>query len=841
MFNFDIYSSKNFLAQKLEKIFLMFGFLKNIFFIFSVLTLFLLPKFFLISFFLLYISWYFETFFNLKIKNPKPIASLDEVLSQPEAFNLADFLDYFAFKAVNLAIKEAKKYKVSNIDSSFLLFSLLGFSRLNFILYRALFPVEELKKILIEHFKGLPKGGEKIVFEQDFQNVIFGALSLAKERGKSKVGLLEIFLALAKENPIFKRILIQTDLKISDIENLCWLLEHFEKEIVSRKKFWEWENLSRISSLGKEWSAGYTVLLDRFSYDLEDLIRKEGFKEIFAHKKEIEEAERILSGIEQNDVLIVGEPGSGRKSIIEGLARKCILGQSTPVLNYRRIVYLDLPKLVASTKTIEEAEEYLDRIFTEVANAGNVILVIDNLHNFIGLQTELTRRAAALEISGILGHYLPLPQFQLIGITTFEGLHKNIEQKPEILTFFEKIEVTSVSPQETLLIIVDRALRLERKYKVFVSFQALRDIISLTDKYQASLPFPEKAIELLDDVILHVCRKKERIVLPKHVAFVLSQKVEIPIGELEEKEKEKLLNLEKLLHERIIDQDEAIFELSNALRRARSEIKVRKGPIGSFLFLGPTGVGKTETAKALADIYFGGEERMIRLDMSEFQKIDDIPRLIGSPGEEGLLTTPVRENPFSLLLLDEFEKAHPNIFNLFLQVFDEGHITDGQGRRVDFKNTIIIATSNAGYQMIFKAVKEGKDFAKLKEELINFFVEQGIFRPELINRFDAVVVYHPLSKENLLAISELMLKKIQKQLKEKEIDFQITEALKEKIVELSYTPEFGARQMQRVIQDTVGNNLAKAILEEKIKRGDVIEIDPSNFEVKVISRNLGGV
>ncbi|PIR71645.1 MAG: hypothetical protein COU43_01445, partial [Candidatus Nealsonbacteria bacterium CG10_big_fil_rev_8_21_14_0_10_37_25] len=269
-----------------------------------------------------------------------------------------------------------------------------------------------------------------------------------------------------------------------------------------------------------------------------------------------------------------------------------------------------------------------------------------------------------------------------------------------------------------------------------------------------------------------------------------------------------MLNLENLIHQRIINQEEAVKDVSAALRRARAQVTIRKGTIGSFLFLGPTGVGKTETSKALAEIYFGSEVRMIRLDMSEFQDVKDIPRLIGSPVQEGLLTTQVREKPFSLILVDEVEKAHPNILNLFLQVLDEGRLTDGLGRKIDFKNTIIIATSNAGYQIILEALSEKVEWQKVKERLLNYCFEKAIFRPEFINRFDAVVVFEPLSKKNLLDIAQLLLQKLKKNLAEKEIEFIITPALKEKIVELSYDPTFGARKMQRVIQDKLGNVLA---------------------------------
>ncbi|MCD6402415.1 ATP-dependent Clp protease ATP-binding subunit, partial [bacterium] len=351
------------------------------------------------------------------------------------------------------------------------------------------------------------------------------------------------------------------------------------------------------------------------------------------------------------------------------------------------------------------------------------------------------------------------------------------------------------------------------------------------DRYLPAIPFPEKALDLLDEITTYAFQKRKRIVLPEDVAKVVSEKVEIPVGEIEAKEREVLLNLENLIHQRIINQAEAVKEVATALRRARAQVKTRKGPMGSFLFLGPTGVGKTETSKALSEIYFGSEEKMIRLDMSEFQAIEDIPRLIGSEKEGGLLTTQIRENPFSLILLDEIEKAHPNILNLFLQVLDEGHITDGMGRKVDFKNSIIIATSNAGYKVILEAIKEKIEWNQVKQKLLDYLFQEGIFRPEFINRFDAFVIFKPLSHQDLLDICQLMLQKLEKNLREKDIEFIITEPLKEKIVELSYKPEFGAREMQRVIQDKIENVLAEALLSGKLRRGSRLEIDPENFEI----------
>jgi ATP-dependent Clp protease ATP-binding subunit ClpC len=290
--------------------------------------------------------------------------------------------------------------------------------------------------------------------------------------------------------------------------------------------------------------------------------------------------------------------------------------------------------------------------------------------------------------------------------------------------------------------------------------------------------------------------------------------------------------LEDLIHKRIINQEEAVSEISSALRRARADITVRKGPMGGFLFLGPTGVGKTETAKALADVYFGSEKKMIRLDMSEFQSVGDISRLLGNNESDGLLTTPIRENPFSLILLDEIEKAHPNILNLFLQVLDEGTLTDGLGRKVDFRNAIIIATSNAGYQIILEALGQSKPMPEAKQKLLDFLFSQGTYKPEFINRFDAVVIFKSLSKNHLLQIAELLLSKLKKNLSQKDIDFEITMPLKEKIVELGYDPVFGARNMRRVIQDKVENVLASALLSNQIKPGDKVSINPEDFSLQ---------
>jgi len=789
-----------------------------------------------------------ESFFNLKLKQPRlrqgyggQAKILEEAALNPQDHNLAEFLSFETARAVSKAKKFSKSKKLSEINSSALFYFLLRDNpKLEFVFLRALLNLKEIKEILKCHLDSLKseefkeihpvrKAISNGVYSVDFQNAISESLKIAAKKSHLRIEIGDVITALSRHDPIFNKILVDFKLKTEDIENLTWWIESLEEKLAKSKKFWEYENLLRKGTLAKEWTAGYTLTLDRFSIDWTERIRGV-MPETIGHKEELKSVERILARREINNVLLVGEPGTGRKSIIFALTKKSLLGQFLPEVNYKRVVELDMPRLLAELPSLEDVETTLDIIFQEAISAGNIILVIDEFHNYI----SQIPRPGIVDMSGVISSYLHLPQFQIIAITTFAGLHQYIEQNPSVLSLFEKIEVSEISLQETLMLLENLTLFHEKKYKRLISYPALREIISMSERYLPGFPFPEKAIELLDEVAVYVAQStKDYVVLPSHVRRIITEKTQIPVGEIETKEKQILLNLESLIHGRIINQEEAVKEVSTALRRARAEVTVRKGPMGCFLFLGPTGVGKTETSKALAEIYFGSEERMIRLDMSEFQTIPDIQRLLGAPGQEGLLTTPVRENPFSLILLDEIEKAHPNILNLFLQVLDEGHLTDGQGRKLDFKNSIIIATSNAAYKIILEAIKEKSEWLGVKQKLLDFLFQEGTFRPEFINRFDAVVVFKPLSKENLLGIAELLLQKLKANLKEKGIEFVITQALKEKIAELGYDPTFGAREMRRVIQDKVENVLATALLKGELIRGYKVEIEPENFQLKI--------
>lgn len=743
-------------------------------------------------------------------------------------------LNFEAGHMVNFAIKTCKARRLSSVPSQALFYAGISKNKdIQLLLTRLGLDPKKLKQDLknyLEKQKRQPKFN--LVLSGSFEATVLRAMAIAGERGLQVISEKELLVALAVEDEFFKKVLIEAELKEKDVEGITFWLDELESIIAKNRQFWTRGNLARLGSLGREWASGFTITLDRFSIDWTSTGKYAMFGEIIGHEKEINEVEMVLAKSSHCNALIVGTKGSGRKSIAAAVMRRAFLGESLPELNSKRLVELDLISLLAKIQDPEQVETLLDQIFREIILAGNVILLIDDLENFVA---NTVAKPGTIDISGILAKYLALPNFQFIGITSFDGLHQKLENNPSFLEYFTKVEVGEVSEFDTIRILQNMAIGLERQNKLLILYPAIREIVNLTARYLPSEPFPKKAIDMLEEAIAYVRSLKERVVQPHHVAKIISDKTQIPMGKMEFKEKSVLLNLEKLIHEKIIGQGEAVTEIAVAMRRARSGISNKKRPMGVFLFLGPTGVGKTETAKALADIYFGGQEKMIRLDMSEFQAVADIPRLLGSAGQveqQGILTTPVRENPFSLVLLDEIEKAHKDILNLFLQVFDDGYVNDGQGRKVVFSNTIIICTSNAGAPEIFKSVEVGSIIAK--DALLDILFTKGTFKPEFVNRFDATIIFHPLTRENLMDIVQLMFASLAKNLQEKEIELLITQPLKQKIVELSYKPQFGAREMRRVMQDKVESKIADALLQDKITRGSKIEINPENFEVVVI-------
>ena len=835
MINFDLENTAIFQNIKWSKILLLKNshFLKHLFLIIFIIFFVLFLIGFLsrgldensLSHLLGFSILFFIFFIFFKILNSffnERVMKLDKRINGSP--NLAERLSFSSASAILRSIKFAKRRKISQISSTILFYFLLKENPdLRFVFARALISykgtIEEVGKAI----KGMNgKEKKKPIFSENLQKVIE---DFPKEKQKIMAG--DVLSSLAKFDPAFREILIRADLSAKDIRNLTLWLALLKKQIEEDKKWWEYKNLLKRGSLARDWASGYTINMDRYSIDWFKFFKKRIFIASTGYQDEVRKIERILSKREINNVLLIGNPGTGRKNTVMQFAQKSFLGESLPSLNYKRVIELDLSSLISEIKSIEEVEAVLSRIFNEAVSAGNIILVIPEIHNY--LKSE--EKAGILDISGIILSYLRLPQFQVIGITNYRGLHDNIEKKPAILNLFGKVELSEVSPEQALIILEDSVPFLERKYKKFISYPALRDIVDYCERYLSNLPFPKKSQDILEEAIILLSRTRGKVLRVDQIAQIVSEKIKIPVGRIMIKEKEILLNLENLIHQRIINQNIAVGEISSALRRARSGIRQGGKPMGTFLFLGPTGVGKTETSKALAEIYFGSEDKMIRFDMSEFQQTKDLSRLIGSLDIQGLLSVKTRENPFSLILLDEVEKAHPDVLNLFLQILDEGTFRDGFGRKVDLKNTIIIATSNAGYQMILDAIKEKIEWSSLKTRILDHLFQTGIFRPEFVNRFDGVVIFNPLSKENLLGIAELQFNKLKKNLFKKNIEFVITDPLKERIAELSYNPQFGAREMKRVIQNKVEDVLAKALLGGEIKKGDKIKIDPETFKI----------
>lgn len=623
-------------------------------------------------------------------------------------------------------------------------------------------------------------------------------------------------MANKKESPEeknkFLKAHLEEDPEPDDIENVSAWYEKAKEEEKKERQFWTKENLLAVPGIGRYWAYGYTPFLDQLTIDLS----QEDFplEKLVGRKNQINQLQRALEKENNNNVFLVGEPGVGRKTIVTGLAKLIDAGKCLRNLLFKRVLLLDLQRLVSQNQA--ETESSLANVLEEARQAENIILVIPSIDQFI--------KDSHINLTQVLSTHLAGKNLQVIGITDPASYQKYILPSPSLLKIFEKVEVEEISKDEALEVLQNYSIDLEKKYKIMISYQALEEIIKQSYEIITGIPFPEKAIDLLEDSLVFVREAGETKLLAKNVDEVLSEKTKLPLGELSQQEKDKLENLEKILHQRIVGQDIAVEKISQALRRKRAGVKTKNSPSGTFLFLGPTGVGKTETAKALAQAYFGNEEKIIRLDMSEFQNDNDIGKLIGDKDNPGLLTSSVRQNPFTVLLLDEFEKADSKIINIFLTILDEAYVYDGQGKKVSFKNTFIIATSNAGSEFIRENLEANPEASELEKSLTNYLLRQNIFSPELLNRFDAVIFYKPLTKLEIEKIAKFMIDKLNKKLKEeKDITIRLSKDSMAKLIDKGYDPLFGARNLQRAIEEDVENKIAERLLKDDIK-GSEIEI-----------------
>ena len=651
----------------------------------------------------------------------------------------------------------------------------------------------------------------------------------------NQINLSDVFAVLIISEPKIIKFFEKNGLDSQNIFNLSsWVQKYLQEEKLRRDKFSPRFLRERFQPMGLQWIYGWTPLLDRFTVDL----RKESIRlenQVRLTSSQVQVLYKIIQSLSRQkeaNILLVGPSGVGKKSIVLSLAKLASQGMLSPEINYHRIIRLRASQLISSFSSPRNMENNLLKIFNSANYAGDIILFIEDFGHLV---KRGSLSLGSIDATAILEPYLNSNLHFICAISP-EEYHTYLENRGEIDNFFEKVIVREPSQKEVLEILESKAPFYERSalkegLPVFFTYQSLDKIVKLASQYIHRDPFPEKAIDLLDDLSVYTQQSKVEVITAREVIFIVEKKTGIPISQIQSKEKEKLLNLENLIHQRIVNQKEAVTAIARAIRRGRAQTRSLNRPIGSFLFLGPTGVGKTETAKALAAVYFNQEKEIIRLDMSEYQEINSIERLIGplpgKPGFEsgGILSQLIADNPFGLLLLDEIEKAHPKILNLLLQVLDEGWLTDNRGQKLDFRNLIIIATSNAGAEIIRQTVQSGKDLVANQVKIINQILEQGIFRPELINRFDEVVLFKPLSSQHLIQIAKLMLKNLTRRIMDNHgIYCRFSQDLVEKVADLGYDPEFGARPMRRVIQNKIESYLARQIIDGRIQRGDAINL-----------------
>ena len=750
-------------------------------------------------------------------------------------------LEYFDFDAAKI-YKKTLAYPHLPFDR-LLLYRILSGADLSFALARLQISKNDLKKKLLAAMKEGAKSFSRTdsaaienLNKERRREIFESARTIAFETGNSKITFYALFLALAERDADFQKTMDVLELAKEDVADVVLWQARRQSYRDFREKFWERDNLRRAlaASPVKMAVGGYTVLLDRYSHDvaLDNPLRQGG---VVLHTREIKQLEEALIKRRGGGVLLVGENGSGRKSIVYNFSNRVVAEEGPAALKMVRILEVNMVALIGNNPGKAALAEVLGGIFTEAIRAKNVILVIPQINNYIG-RGHGGDAVAMIDISGVIGTYLKRPKFRLIGITDYEGLHRSIEQAGEIAAQFTKIEVARVSIPDTMRVLKEEGLRREKDSSVFIPYATLKEVAKLCDYFQGDMAFPQKAVNLLDDLIINRVNyggREAKIISPADVDEYFSGKYQVPAGAAGQREKDILVNLEARIHEGLINQKEAVKELANAMRRARAEIKKRRRTIGNFLFLGPTGVGKTETAKQLARVYFGSEKNMIRLNMSEYQTMESMEKLIGGAAAPGVLTTAVRDNPFSIILVDEIEKAHSELLNIFLNIFDEGEMSDGMGRTVDFKHTIIIATSNAGAGFIKEAIEKRVPLdGDFKELFIDRILREGVFAPEFINRFDAVALYRPLDVAECRQIAGLMLKKIQKGLAAKGIAFQITDDLAAALADIGFDPVFGGRAMRRAVQNKVENAIASGLLSESIKPGDAISINSRTWQIE---------
>lgn len=767
------------------------------------------------------LTYAFNYFYKGFLLHPENInlEEVKEIISAGQPVNLWRLL------SVNLSEALAKSgLNFTNaLDSQHLTMAILSSAEVRELLLRLAIPANDLLSVI----KQEKMSNQKII------EIFLKALDIAAAEKHQAIEIGDLFLALALFDPGLKNYIFQLKIEPADIGNVIYWQTKNEHLYSHRRKFLDPDNLALTGGLGRDWAYGYTTTLDQYCKDLSEAVKAGMFNdlELDAKDREIGLIEDALTRGDNHNVIIVGNSGVGKKTTVYGLAKKIYEGKTSSVLSNRRLLELDLESLLAGAANPNEIISRIQALFTEAANAGNIILFIENLSNLVS-SDEKVGRVNAIEA---LAPFLEMSNIYIVGTTQTKDYQNYFAPNNLLSSRFVKVDLHEPSVDETIRIIEDVLPQIEGRSGVIVSYEAIKEATKLTDKLIQNQPQPQKTINLIDQASTNKAKNGGGLLMVSDIDEVISNQTNVPVGDIQKGEKQVLLTLEEKLHERVIGQKEAVTAIANALRRARAGVVDSKKPIGSFLFLGPTGVGKTETAKALASLYFKSEESMIRFDMSEYQQRSDIYRLIGDPNDknsQGTLTSAIREHPFALILFDEVEKADKNILNLFLQILDEGQITDAFGEKCVFSNTIIILTSNAGSEFIRQAVSANNDYANIQKELINFVQEKGYYTPEFLNRFTAVTVFKPLNLPEITEVAKLLITKLAVTLKqERGVFIEVVPEAVEKLAQLGYDPEMGARPMQRSIQEHLENVLAKKLLSGEIKRGDKIIIDVKDLEI----------
>ncbi|AEB22279.1 ATP-dependent protease ATP-binding subunit ClpC [Bacillus sp. L381] len=724
------------------------------------------------------------------------------------------------------------------------------------------------------------------------KKVIELSMDEARKLGHSYVGTEHILLGLIREGEgVAARVL----------NNLGVSLNKARQQVLQLLG----SNETGTSGAGTNSSAN-TPTLDSLARDLTAIAREDSLDPVIGRSKEIQRVIEVLSRRTKNNPVLIGEPGVGKTAIAEGLAQQIINNEVPEILRDKRVMTLDMGTVVAGTKYRGEFEDRLKKVMDEIRQAGNIILFIDELHTLIGAGGA----EGAIDASNILKPSLARGELQCIGATTLDEYRKYIEKDAALERRFQPIQVDEPSVDESIQILKGLRDRYEAHHRVSITDEAIEAAVKLSDRYISDRFLPDKAIDLIDEAgskvrlrsfttppnlkeleqkLDEVRKEKDAAVQSQEfekaaslrdteqrlreqvedtkktwkekqgqensevsvedIAMVVSSWTGVPVSKIAQTETDKLLNMESILHSRVIGQDEAVVAVAKAVRRARAGLKDPKRPIGSFIFLGPTGVGKTELARALAESIFGDEEAMIRVDMSEYMEKHSTSRLVGSPpgyvgyDEGGQLTEKVRRKPYSVVLLDEIEKAHPDVFNILLQVLEDGRLTDSKGRTVDFRNTILIMTSNVGASELkrnkyvgFNVQDESQNHKDMKDKVMGEL--KRAFRPEFINRIDEIIVFHSLEKKHLTDIVSLMSDQLTKRLKEQDLSIELTEAAKAKVADEGVDLEYGARPLRRAIQKHVEDRLSEELLRGNIDKGQhiVLDVEDGEFVVKTTAK-----